>query len=46
MSMRDRHLEYRVRVLPDQLERARRRYEHLCREAERLGLVDLLEKQP
>lgn len=35
-------LRYRVKALPDQLERARLRYIHLCREARRLGMKDLL----
>lgn len=35
-------LVYRVRILPEQLERARNRYIMLCREAQRLGLKDLL----
>lgn len=38
-----RYLKYRLRVLPDQLEAARRRVIHLEREAARLGLKDLLE---
>ena len=37
-----KNLEYRIRVLPSQLERARRRYEHLCAEARRYGMDDLL----
>ena len=35
-------LAYRARVLPDQLERARRRYQHLVREAREYGFHDLL----
>lgn len=35
-------LSYRMRMLPEQLDRARRRYEGLCREAKRIGLSDLL----
>lgn len=38
------HLAYRVRVLPDQLKRARRRVQALESEARRLGLTDLLDK--
>ena len=36
---------YRVRLLPEQLARARRRVLHLEREAERLGMTDLLNKE-
>lgn len=36
------YLKYRLKVLPGQLELARRRYHHLRREAERLGLHHLL----
>ena len=43
MSNTDR-LAYRARVLPTQLERARRRYEALCREAREYGFHDLLEE--
>lgn len=39
-----RYLAYRVRILPSQLEHARRRFEMLSREAERLGMADLLER--
>ena len=35
-------LEYRVKILPIQLERARKRVEHLEAEALRLGLKDLV----
>jgi hypothetical protein len=35
-------LEYRVKILPIQLERARKRVEHLEAEALRLGLKDLI----
>ena len=35
-------LVYRVRILPEQLERARRRVQHLEAEAASLGLYDLL----
>lgn len=35
-----KYLYYRLRVLPDQLERARRRYEMLRREALTYGLID------
>ena len=38
----EKYLEYRIRVLPGQLERARLRYEHLCAEARRYGMLDLL----
>ncbi len=38
------HLERRIRVVPEQLERARLRVLHLEREAERLGLRHLLQK--
>lgn len=35
-------LAYRVRILPEQLERARARYKALVFEAAELGMVDLL----
>ena len=35
-------LEYRVKILPIQLERARKRVKHLEAEALRLGLKDLI----
>lgn len=35
-------LQYRVKMLPIQLERARKRVEHLETEAMRLGLKDLV----
>ena len=35
-------LEYRVKILPIKLERARKRVEHLEAEALRLGLKDLI----
>lgn len=38
----ERWLVYRSRILPEQLDRARRRYLGLCREAKRLGLTNLL----
>jgi len=38
-------LAYRARILPSQLARARKRVLHLEREAARLGLQDLLEKE-
>jgi len=38
----DKYIAYRVRVLPDQLALARRRVAQLEREAERLGMKDLL----
>ena len=37
-----RWISYRIRILPEQLERARRRVEHLEREAERYGMLELL----
>lgn len=40
-----RHLQYRVRILPVQLERARHRVAMLEAEAARLGLKDLLDGQ-
>ena len=40
--MTDAREAYRRRLLPEQLERARRRVEHLENEAARLGLHDLL----
>lgn len=40
-----RYMKYRTRILPEQLELARRKVEHLEREAERLGLHDLLRKK-
>lgn len=42
MAEQDRYLKYRRRILPDQLPRARMRYLHLLREAERLGLAGML----
>ena len=36
-----RRIQYRQRLLPEQLERARRRVEHLEREAARIGMQDL-----
>lgn len=39
-----RYLKYRRRILPEQLALARRKVEHLEREAARLGLHELLEK--
>lgn len=38
----ERWIAYRVKLLPEQLERARKRVLHLEREAERLGMRDLL----
>lgn len=35
-----KYLSYRLRILPEQLERARRRYEMLQREAREYGLLD------
>lgn len=37
-----RYMKYRIRILPQQLELARRRVQHLEREAARLGLDHLL----
>jgi hypothetical protein len=37
--------KYRIKILPDQLERARLRVKHLEREAERLGLNHLLRSE-
>lgn len=42
MTDTETYLAYRVRMLPQQLERARLRVEHLEAEAARLGLYDLL----
>lgn len=39
----EKRLEYRVRILPAQLDRARHRLSHLEAEAQRLGMSDLLE---
>jgi hypothetical protein len=39
------YLRYRKRVLPEQLELARRRVQSLEREAERLGMIELLNNQ-
>ena len=41
--MNDRQLAYRVRILPEQLARARARVRGLEAEAQRLGMHDLLE---
>jgi len=41
-----RYMKYRRRVLPEQLELARRRVQHLEREAARLGLHELLKEKP
>lgn len=38
----ERYQRHRVRYLPCQLDRARRRVVHLEREAARLGMLDLL----
>lgn len=40
--MTDDQLAYRVRILPEQLERARARYKALVWEAAELGMNDLL----
>jgi hypothetical protein len=37
-----RYIAYRLKLLPEQLDRARRRVLHLEREAARLGMKDLL----
>ena len=42
LTSAQRYAEYRVRILPEQLARARLKVLHLEREAERLGLTDLL----
>ncbi len=39
----ERYMYYRIRTLPQQLDRARRRYVHLLREAKRLDLTHLIE---
>lgn len=38
-----RYMKYRIRILPQQLDLARRKVQNLEREAERLGLIKLLE---
>lgn len=38
----EKYLAYRLRILPEQLERARRRYQMLMNEARRLGMEDLI----
>lgn len=38
-----RYMKYRIRILPQQLDLARRKVQNLEREAERLGLSKLLE---
>lgn len=40
-----RYMKYRRRILPEQLDLARRKVEHLEREAERLGLTELLKEK-
>lgn len=40
---RERRITYRLRVLPQQLLRARRRYRDLVAEAQELRMFDLLE---
>lgn len=40
---RERRITYRLRVLPQQLVRARRRYRDLVAEAQELRMFDLLE---
>lgn len=39
---REAYLAYRIRILPEQLERARKRVKQLENEARRLGFHDLL----
>ena len=41
--MPDKYLSYRIRILPEQLERARRRLQMLEREAARYGMFELLD---
>lgn len=41
----DRYLAYRVRILPEQLEGARRKVAALENEARRYGMTDLLEQR-
>jgi hypothetical protein len=41
-GMTDDQLVYRIRILPEQLERARKRYRDLVFEAVELGMHDLL----
>lgn len=38
-----RYMKYRIKMLPQQIELARRKVEHLEREAARLGMKHLLE---
>jgi len=38
-----RYMKYRIKILPQQLELARRKVQHLEREAVRLGLNHLIE---
>ena len=40
-----KYMAYRIKLLPEQLDRARRRVLHLEREAARLGMKDLLHDQ-
>jgi len=42
----EKHTVYRLRRLPEQLERARLRVAQLEREAARLGLKHLIEERP
>jgi len=44
LTPQQRYELYRLEYLPEQLERARLKVRHLEREAERLGLTHLLEK--
>jgi hypothetical protein len=39
------HLEYRLRILPTQLARARERYRHLLAEATQYRMADLLAEE-
>lgn len=40
---KDRQRAYRVRIVPSQLDKARRKYFRLVREAADLGMTDLLD---
>ena len=40
------HMQYRIRVLPEQLDKARHKLTALENEARRLGMTDLLEARP
>lgn len=43
--MTSEQIAYRIRMLPEQLDRARRRVAHLEAEARRMGMTELLEKE-